>query len=154
MVPTLASIVWFSSFAGAVFESSYLNEVVSAVQQDYTKGLFSFFEHLPLSGVLSITALVLLLTFVISSSDSAIYAAGMLTGDERISSKVSWSVIVVVMGLALVTINDVDLNKQVAIAGAIPFTLVMVCQAIAVLIEKWLPNKFATRSDSGSQPQI
>ncbi|WP_019274179.1 BCCT family transporter [Vibrio coralliilyticus] len=154
MVPTLASIVWFSSFAGAVFESSYLNEVVAAVQQDYTKGLFGFFEHLPLSGVLSITALVLLLTFVISSSDSAIYAAGMLTGDERISSKVSWSVIVVVMGLALVTINDVDLNKQVAIAGAIPFTLVMVCQAIAVLIEKWLPNKFATRSDSGSQPQI
>lgn len=136
LIPTFASILWFSGFAGAVFESPYLNEVIKAVNDDYTKGLFTFFAHLPFSEVLSVVALLLLLTFVISSSDSAIYAAGMLTDDVRTSSKISWSVIVVTMGIALATINDVDLNKQVAIAGAIPFTLVMISQLFTAVFEK------------------
>ncbi|MDN3610776.1 BCCT family transporter [Vibrio ostreicida] len=136
MIPTMASIIWFSSFAGAVFESHYLDDVMRAVKQDYTQGLFQFFKYLPFTEILSATALLLLLTFVISSSDSAIYAAGMLTGDERTSSKISWSAIVVTMGVALVVINDVDLNKQVAIAGAIPFTLVMLCQLLVVVSDK------------------
>lgn len=139
LIPTLASILWFSGFAGAVFESHVLDSVVAAVNDDYTKGLFVFFSALPMSDVLSLLALGLLLTFVISSSDSAIYAAGMLTEDVRTSSKIAWSVIVVTMGIALVTINDVDLNKQVAIAGAIPFTLVLLSQLMAVMLEPLLP---------------
>lgn len=140
IIPTLASVVWFSGFAGAVFESEYLTEVVNAVNQDYTKGLFTFFSYLPWSDALSVAALLLLLTFVISSADSAIYAAGMLTDDTRTSSKVSWSVIVVTMGMALAVFNDVDLNKQVAIAGAIPFTLVLLGQVAAALAEQWVPS--------------
>ncbi|MDO6708386.1 BCCT family transporter [Photobacterium sp. 1_MG-2023] len=136
MIPTLASILWFSGFAGAVFESDYLPEIMAAVNQDYTQGLFLFFAHLPFSNILSIAALVLLLTFVISSSDSAIYAAGMMTDDTRTSSKISWSVIVVAMSMALVMFNDVDLNKQVAIAGAIPFTFVLIAQGIAAVAEQ------------------
>ncbi|KDM90053.1 BCCT family transporter [Photobacterium galatheae] len=133
MIPTLASILWFSGFAGAVFDSPNLPDVIQAVNQDYTAGLFLFFAQLPWSNVLSIGALLLLLTFVISSSDSAIFAAGMMTDDTRTSSKVSWSLIVVTMSMALVIFNDVDLNKQVAIAGAIPFTFVLIAQGIAVI---------------------
>ncbi|PSV00018.1 BCCT family transporter [Photobacterium kishitanii] len=150
-IPTLASIMWFSGFAGAVFESSYLTEVVQAVNQDYTKGLFTFFAQLPMSDVLSTAALLLLLTFVISSSDSAIYSACMLMDDTRTSSKICWSVIVVTMGIALAIINNVDLNKQVAIVGAIPFILVMITQILVVVYHKivfWWQRSQATYSSS------
>ncbi|MGT0150704.1 hypothetical protein ACT691_19885 [Vibrio metschnikovii] len=46
-------------------------------------------------------------------------ALACLTNDQRLTSKISWSVIVVTLAIALVTINDVDLNKQIAIAGAL-----------------------------------
>nr|WP_236688280.1 BCCT family transporter [Photobacterium kishitanii] len=150
-IPTLASIMWFSGFAGAVFESSYLTEVVQAVNQDYTKGLFTFFAQLPMSDVLSTAALLLLLTFVISSSDSAIYSACMLMDDTRTSSKICWSIIVVTMGIALAIINNVDLNKQVAIVGAIPFILVMITQILVVVYHKivfWWQRSQATYSSS------
>lgn len=106
------------------------------MSDDYTKGLFVFFSHLPASNLLAIVALILLLTFVISSADSAIYAAGMLTNDQRLTSKISWSVIVVTLAIALVTINDVDLNKQIAIAGALPFTFVLIAQACFTLLTR------------------
>ncbi|WP_217522197.1 BCCT family transporter [Vibrio metschnikovii] len=136
LIPTLASVLWFSGFAGAIFDSLYLQEVITAVSDDYTKGLFVFFSHLPASNLLAIVALILLLTFVISSADSAIYAAGMLTNDQRLTSKISWSVIVVTLAIALVTINDVDLNKQIAIAGALPFTFVLIAQACFTLLTR------------------
>ncbi|MEZ9142014.1 MULTISPECIES: BCCT family transporter [unclassified Shewanella] len=139
LLPTLTSIIWFSGFAGSVLTQPFAAEVMAAVNQEYTLGLFSFFNQLtpngfPLGSILSVAAILLLITFLITSADSSIYITSMLTGSESHIAKMLWSLILIAITIALVTINDVDLNKQIAIVGAIPFTLVM-CAQIAFWIK-------------------
>lgn len=130
LVPTATSIVWFSAFAGGVFELPGTADVAAAVNKDYTLGLFAFFSASPWGDWLSICAILLLLTFVVTSADSAVYVMGMLTGHVSTSSKLVWSLVLVAIAAALVYQNNVDLNKQIAIMGAIPFTFVLFFQLV------------------------
>ncbi|WP_282111079.1 BCCT family transporter [Shewanella algicola] len=130
LLPTITSIIWFSAFGGSVLTQPYASTIMDAVNQQYTLGLFSFFEQMPLGALLSAAALLLLVTFLITSADSSIYIASLLTGNDTRDAKILWSIILIAITIALVSINDVDLNKQVAIVGAIPFTLVLSLQVI------------------------
>ncbi|WP_299568972.1 BCCT family transporter [uncultured Shewanella sp.] len=146
LLPTLTSIIWFSGFAGSVLTQPFAAEVMAAVNQEYTLGLFSFFSHLsgddfPLGSILSVAAILLLVTFLITSADSSIYITSMLTGSESHIAKMLWSIVLIAITIALVTINDVDLNKQIAIVGAIPFTLVMSAQIVFWLKDVLITNK-------------
>ncbi|WP_245986729.1 BCCT family transporter [Vibrio pectenicida] len=140
LVPTFASIIWFSTFGGASLDSPFSANVVASVNNDYTKGLFTFFEQFPVSKMFGITALILLITFIITSADSALLVCTMLTNNDNNKTKILWAAILVSLSTALLYGNDVELNKQVAIAGAIPFTLVIALQVLA-LLKDMLRNK-------------
>lgn len=140
-IPTLASVVWFSAFGGEALSQPMANEIVAAVNKDYTLGLFTFFEQLPFSQFLSLTAIILLLTFIVTSADSAIIVCCMLSGNEAEKTKIYWSILLVILSVSLIYTNDVNLNKQVAIAGAIPFTLVVLVQVFIMLKDMFYHNK-------------
>ncbi|WP_341501463.1 BCCT family transporter [Gallaecimonas sp. GXIMD4217] len=132
--PTLTSILWFSAFGGSALDAEALPQLVAAVNRDYTQGLFAFLELVPQGQLLALAAMALLITFVVTSADSAVYVTGMLTGNTGLRAKLAWSLILVAITAALVLKNDVDLNKEVAILGAIPFTLVLLAQ-VAMLLQ-------------------
>lgn len=134
-VPTLASIVWFSAFAGSAFYLPEFDQVAAAASTDYTAGLFAFFSYLPGGEVLAIAAILLLITFVITSADSAIYVSAMLVGSQQARAKCLFSLLLVLISLALIVQNNVDLNKQIAIVGAIPFTLIVIAQVLVFLVD-------------------
>ncbi len=140
IIPTLASIFWFSIFGGAALEHTLASQITESVNQDYTQGLFFFFEQLPLSTMFSMTAMILLITFIITSADSALLVCDMLIDSDSKRSKILWAIILVTLSTSLLYTNDVDLNKQVAIAGALPFTLVIVLQVIAMLRDMLIPE--------------
>lgn len=135
VIPTLASMVWFSAFGGMALQQSFANGIIAAVQNDYTQGLFYFFEQLPMGNVLAIASIILLVTFLITSADSAVLVCTLLAGNEGTKGKIVWSSLLVALSMALMYINNVDLNKQVAIAGAIPFALVMLVQVVVMLVD-------------------
>ncbi len=134
-IPTLASIIWFSAFAGGAFELTIFDTIVSTVSQDYTQGLFVFLSDFPYATTISLAMILLLITFVITSADSAVYVIGMLTEKNSLYSKLMWSFILIAITLSLLYENNVDLNKQIAIAGAIPFTLIVIFQAAIITRE-------------------
>ena len=67
--------------------------------------------------------------FIITSADSALLVCGLLSNSNNGKSKIIWAGALVTLSTSLLYTNDVDLNKQVAIAGALPFTLVSIIQA-------------------------
>ncbi|SHI19656.1 glycine betaine transporter [Ferrimonas marina] len=137
LVPTAASLLWFSAFGGAALAQPYAPAVIEAVNQDYTQGLFRFFQQFPLGAVLSLCAILLLITFIITSADSALLVCGWLSDDDSHWGRLLWAALLVTLSMALLYINDVDLNKQVAIAGALPFTLVLLAQVGMLLRDLW-----------------
>jgi glycine betaine transporter len=136
LVPTLTSMLWFSTFVAGAETFKLVPSILEAMQQHYTQGLFVFFEQLPFGKALTIIALVLLVTFVITSSDSAIYVSSILLRPEHKvdkQNKYIWSFVLVAITLALIYKHDIDLNRQIAILGAIPYSLIMLAQVMSFL---------------------
>lgn len=48
-------------------------EIAASVNADVTSALFQTFEQLPFSGLLSVISILLILTFLVTSADSATY---------------------------------------------------------------------------------
>ena len=81
LVPTLFSILWFSIFGGsAIHEEMHgLGGLSTLVKEDMTMALFTMFNRLPLSKLLSLTAISLIFIFLVTSADSATFVLSMLT---------------------------------------------------------------------------
>lgn len=133
LLPTLTSMLWFSAFYAGVEELSLQTTLAKAINHSYTEGLFEFFHAITYGHILSALSILLLVTFVITSADSAMYVIGRLLGQENNHSRYLWSLLLMMISLALLYKNDIDLNRQVAVTGAIPYTLVLFAQVLFFL---------------------
>tara|TARA_B100001063_G_scaffold245117_2_gene279814 strand:+ start:9307 stop:10182 length:876 start_codon:yes stop_codon:yes gene_type:complete len=69
-IPTLVTIIWFATFSGAAIEWDRLNQagILVAIKQDYSQGLFVFFNQLGWQGTVFIWASLLLLLIFVATS--------------------------------------------------------------------------------------
>ncbi len=139
LVPTVFSVLWFSVFGGVgLHEELYGGGgMARLVQEDVTIALFALFDRLPLSNLLSLTALILLFIFLVTSVDSATFVLGMLTSrgslEPPLARKFAWGVLLGILSAALNFLGDVEMLRSVMVAGAIPYTLILLIQAGALI---------------------
>jgi glycine betaine transporter len=138
-VPTLFSLLWFSVFGGTGLAEEMYGDggIARLVREDVSVALFTLFDRLPLSSLLSGTAIVLVFIFLVTSVDSATFVLGMLTSrgsfDPPTSRKLAWGMILGLLGGALMLSGNIDVVRAVVVLGALPFALVMVLQVAALL---------------------
>ncbi|OHX67296.1 BCCT family transporter [Flammeovirga pacifica] len=131
--PTLITILWFAIFGGNALQSNQLENIQAAVNQNYTLGLFTYLELFEHSILLGCICILLLITFVITSADSAIYVTGMLTNNTSTINKITWALLLFSISMGLLYQNNVDLNKVIAIFGAFPFCIILIGQGILLI---------------------
>ena len=90
-----------------------LAQVIGSVSKDYTQGLFVFFEHLPLSQIFSIAALILLVTIITKCRLGIICLLYANVNIDSSRAKLIWAIILVLLSASLLYDNDVELNKQI-----------------------------------------
>ncbi|MBW2454166.1 MAG: BCCT family transporter [Deltaproteobacteria bacterium] len=138
-VPTAFSLLWFSIFGGTGLdeEMNGAGGIARLVREDVSVALFSLFDRLPLSGLLSVTALLLVFIFLVTSVDSATFVLGMLTSRGSLNPptrrKLAWGLILGALGGALMLSGSIDVVRAVAVLGAIPFAFIMLLQVAALL---------------------
>jgi BCCT family betaine/carnitine transporter len=140
LVPTLVTIVWMTAFGG-----SGLNQVEAGVGQladglgEVSLALFHMLENLPLASVTSFLAIVLVLVFFITSSDSgslvidSITAGGKL--DAPVPQRIFWATMEGVIAAALLFGGGADALgalQAAAITVGLPFTLVLLAMCVAL----------------------
>ena len=107
------------------------------MQEDVSKALFALFTWFPFSKVLSILALLLIFIFLVTSADSGTFVVSMMTsnGDLNPSNKLKliWGIIISIITAGTLFTGSVTVAKAMAIAGAIPFSLILILQLIALL---------------------
>lgn len=136
VIPTAASVLWFAVFGGGgiLAEQSQAGLLTGPLADHYTAPLFAWFESLTGGDALRWMTLGLLFVFLVTSADSAVYVmAGLAGRGESARMRLLWGALLLLVAIPLVLRGDVDLNKQVAIAGAVPFTLVLILQTAALL---------------------
>ncbi|AEI39678.1 choline/carnitine/betaine transporter [Paenibacillus mucilaginosus KNP414] len=97
-IPSLFSFIWFSVFGGTglyqqIMEGIHLTELVN---NDVTSALFATLQHLPLGTILAGLATLLIITFFVTSADSATYVLGMFSSNGSLTPstkvRVAWGV--------------------------------------------------------------
>ncbi|MFW5802988.1 MAG: BCCT family transporter [Verrucomicrobiota bacterium] len=141
LVPSLLTFFWFSVFGGAAFHVQFVGEgagadIAQATSNDVSTALFALFAHYPLTNVLTVLALILLIVFFVTSADSATYVLSMMTSNGNLApplwKKVVWGVFQASAAAALIFSGGLVALQKMAIAAALPFTLVMLLLCLSL----------------------
>lgn len=139
LAPTLAGISWFSIF-GMSAMSLGLNQAEAAVAVDVSRSIFLVLEHFPLHQFMSVLVVLLLITFFLSSADSATFVLGMFSSNGNLNPttmrKVMWAIIQAAMALSLMIAGGkagLDMLKTASIAVAFPFAFILILSMVSTV---------------------
>ena len=140
LVPTLVTVVWMATFGG-----SGLHQTINGIGElangdgDSSLALFQMLAELPLTAITSFLAIVLVLVFFITSSDSgslvidSITAGGKL--DAPVPQRVFWAIMEgLIAGALLYGGGEQALNalQAGAITTGLPFTVVLLLMCFSL----------------------
>lgn len=141
LAPTIASLVWFAIFGTygihlgmtGTLSAEALQEISSAPET----GLFTVFSYYPFGGFLAAAAIVLLLTFFITSADSGTYVLAMLSSEGNLNppnfKKVIWGAVQSALAIGLLIAGGLKPLQTISIVAAFPFMFIMLAACTALL---------------------
>ena len=138
LAPTLAAFIWFSVFGGTALNLQIMQglPIADAVGADVSTALFTLFDALPMAGLLSGVATLLVMLFFVTSGDSATLVLGMMSsgGNENPSAriKIIWGVLISGIAISLLLAGGLKAVQTATIVFALPFTVVIVLMAVAL----------------------
>jgi choline/carnitine/betaine transport len=156
LVPSLVSLVWFAIFGGAAINLQQKGTDVAG-EGGVEAQLFGMLDNLPLATLTSVLVMILVAIFFVSGADAASIVMGSLS--ERGTLEPSrWTVIfwgVATGGVAAVMLligGDTALEglKNITIVAALPFVLVMIGLAVA-LVKDLRDDPLMVRRKYGAQ---
>lgn len=138
LVPTVFTFIWMTAFGNATIffeaEGAGLAEVVA---ENLPLGLFAFLGQLPFSSVVSFIAVILIITFFVTSSDSGSLVIDTITSgghmDPPLWPRVFWAVAEGVVAAVLMITGGLGALQAATITTALPFTLVIVLACFGLM---------------------
>lgn len=143
LLPTLFGLLWMSAFGGTAVHQ-YLTVGYTGVIETVTAwtpelSLFRMLEPLPLTGLLSSVALVLIVIFFVTSSDSGSLVVATITAggdaDTPVMRRLFWCVLEGLVAIALLLGGGLHALQAAALATGFPFTLVLIGMALTTGVE-------------------
>jgi choline/glycine/proline betaine transport protein len=131
LIPTLLSFVWMSVFGGsALFLQSHgIADIITAVNDDVATAMFVMLHHFPVAEVLSLVAVVLVVVFFVTSSDSGSLVVDHLTSggklDSPVTQRVFWAVMEGVIASVLLIGGGLTTLQTASVSTGLPFALVL-----------------------------
>ena len=141
LVPTLFTILWFSTFGGAaIYMDSVLGTNLSEIALNDTQATtYAFLKQLPLSEITIVITIFLCFIFLVTSADSACFVMAMLSSkgaeDPAVAQKVFWGMILAVVTGGVLLSGDGDsfaFVRSITVAGAIPYLFIVILQSYAL----------------------
>ncbi len=139
VAPALTSLVWFAIFGSMSIDmvSKMGLEKMAQVAKSPETALFQVFANYPLGSVLSIIAIFLLITFFVTSANSATFVLGMFTqgGDLNPSNskKIIWGLIQSVLATTLLLAGGLLPLQTASVIAAFPFIFIMILAIVSLL---------------------
>jgi glycine betaine transporter len=139
LVPTTFSFVWFSTFGGTALHMEIFHDlgIAAAVEADVTSALFITLAQLPLGLIITGLATLLIITFFVTSADSATFVLGMLSSEGRLTPsnrvKLTWGVLQSSIAAVLLLSGGLQALQTASIVAAAPFAVVMVFMCVSIL---------------------
>ncbi|CAM4174593.1 BCCT family transporter [Lederbergia lenta] len=139
IIPPLISLLWIAVFGGTALHMDLFKgtNIALDVNKDVTSALFSTFNQLPLSYPLSIMAIILIFTFLVTSADSASYILGSMTTNGMstppIIVRVIWGILIAAIAAVLTIASGLEGLQTASLVAALPFTVILVLMSISII---------------------
>jgi BCCT family betaine/carnitine transporter len=136
LVPSLVSVLWMTTFGSTAFEQAAagLSGVTDAALE---LKLFALLGEMPLSAITSFVAIILVVMFFITSSDSGSLVIDTITAGGKVNApvvqRVFWASIEGVIAIALLLGGGLIALQAMAVSTGLPFTLVLLVGCIAIV---------------------
>ncbi len=144
LVPSLVCFIWFTFVGGTALDLELSGQANGQIlNADISAQIFQVLNILlsPLAAkLMSVVVVVLLLTFLITSADSAVLVVNTINagGNTDRHSKVHiaiWGAFLTIMIAALLLAGGLGALKTAMVIGALPFSFIMILMTVALLKE-------------------
>lgn len=140
IVPTLGTCFWMSIFGGSALEivqNTGNHDLAKYITENVSLSIFTFFDYLPLSSVLSILGFAVVAIYYITVADTATFVLGMLSEGGTLNPsnkiKMTWGVIQSAVAAVLLLAGGLNVLQTASIAAALPFAIIMVVMCFSLV---------------------
>ncbi|MFT5660405.1 MAG: choline/carnitine/betaine transport [Sulfurimonas sp.] len=161
LIPTLLSFLWMSVFGSAALYAQMHDGVnlVVAVKEDVSTGMFVFLKSYPFAEVSSFIAIILVAVFFVTSSDSGSLVIDHLTSGGKLTSptaqRIFWAILEGVIAAVLLLGGGLSTLQSVAISTALPFAIVILFIIYALYVgfseEQYIEDSVSDRIEEVEQ---
>jgi glycine betaine transporter len=129
--PALVSFLWFAAFGGtALYQQMFgAADLLPVLEQGYQHVLFAMLAGLPWATVLAWLAIILLMSFFVTSADSATLVLASMSsesaGDPPLLRRMVWGTLQAAVAVALLMAGGLEALQAVVIVAALPFALLL-----------------------------
>lgn len=140
IVPVLVTLVWMAAFGGNALEQAQggIGELANGLSS-VSLAMFQMLDNLPLTEISSFIAIILVLVFFVTSSDSGSLVIDSITAggkiDAPIPQRIFWATMEGAIAIALLYGGGKEALSALqagAIATGLPFTLVLIVMCISL----------------------
>lgn len=149
-IPSLFNFLWMSIFGNSAiwFDQQTGGELVKHAA-DTSSLIFHFFEHFPISSVLSIIAIIVIALFFITSADSGVNVINSISskGFDKPTpfQNVFWVVLMVVLACALLYSGGLAALQTMTLIITLPFCVIMLVLCVGVWKGMLVDNQYFSK---------
>ncbi|WP_123630784.1 BCCT family transporter [Salinisphaera orenii] len=133
IVPPLLACGFIGVFGGAALHMELFGDaggtLTGAVDENITSALFTFFDMMPFSMVLSVLAMCLIFVFLVTSADSASYIVAQMTDEGSLEpplyKRLSWGLLISAICLTLIMAGGLKGLQTASLLAALPFLVIL-----------------------------
>jgi BCCT family betaine/carnitine transporter len=142
LIPSVVCILWMATFGGAAIDQVIANPADSAVKANVIDSyspelsLFAMLGELPLAAITSTIAIILVVVFFVTSSDSGSLVIDTITAggkvDAPVAQRVFWCVFEGAVAIVLLLGGGLGALQAMVISTGLPFTIVLLLMCYAI----------------------
>lgn len=137
LIPSLACVLWMTVFGGTAISQVVQDSYMGAVEAALPLQLFSMLDALPLAEITSFLAIILVVVFFVTSSDSGSLVIDTIAAGGKVDAptpqRVFWCTFEGLVAIALILGGGLVALQAMAVSTGFPFTLVLLASCVAVV---------------------
>ncbi len=138
IIPSLACVLWMTVFGETAIAQVVRDNYTGAVEAALPLQLFSMLDVMPLAQITSFIAIVLVIIFFVTSSDSGSLVIDVIASGGKVHTptpqRVFWVTFEGLVAIALILGGGLVALQAMAVSTGLPFTIVLLMSTVAVVM--------------------
>jgi len=141
IVPSVVFFAWFTIFGGSAIKFDMENggQIGAAALEDVNSAFFATLAELPLPGVTSIVAIILVVMYFVSGADANTFVLSMMSSRGTLNPTkpvlTLWGLLTGLCAVVLLIVGGLGALQQAAMLSALPFTVIVALLGVGLVKE-------------------